>query len=206
MQSKRPLFSPQISSLHGTVPMSPPSLEVGSLLTPHTPLAPARWEAQSSSPAGGPSRRPSSVILPPDWYSPHISPTIDWHSAPSPSATASWAAQSPRPPPSPRGVPRTCQVSGAVGVTLAVGVALLDGGGSVAERGGEDCCAVLHQRRADGRVVARRRAVQRCPRRGGVREWPRIRPRVPRPAAPSRPTPAPRGSESELTSRGCQGS
>lgn len=62
-------------------------------------------------------------------------------------------------------LPHTCQVSGAVSVTLAVGVAFLDGGGPITERGGKDGRAVLHQRRADGRVVARRGAVQRCPRR-----------------------------------------
>lgn len=113
----------------------------------------------------------------------------------------------PPPPPDPA-PPRTCQVRGAVAVTLPVGVALLDGGGAVAERGGEDGRAVLHQRRADGRVVARGRAVQRRPRRGGGRER-RERPPAGGPVRRRRPVPSPaprppRGPG--LTSRGCRGS
>lgn len=144
-------------------------------LLPPPLLAPARWEAQSPCPG-----RQSFLSLPP-LRSCHMvgtarpsPPSCEWRSAASPTPNTgqmgSPVPMTPLPRGGPAGLPKrpvpphTCQVSGAVCVTLAVGVALLDGGGTITERGGEDGRAVLHQRRADGRVVARRGAVQRCPR------------------------------------------
>lgn len=134
-------------------------------LLPPPRLAPARWEAQSPCPGR------QSFLSPPPLRSCHIVVTAcpsprscEWRSAASPTPN-SGQMDSPVPmTPFPGGgparlpkgpvLPHTCQVSGAVCVTLAVGVALLDGGGTITECGGEDGRAVLHQCCADGRVVA----------------------------------------------------
>lgn len=138
------------------LPLPPFPLKVAQSAASHTLLAPAGWEAPSAIP----SRRPllGDAVTGPYSPSPPQASSREPQSASFPCPVSLAAG--------PLAPPRTCQVSGAVGVTLAVGVALLDGGGAVTERGGEDGRAVLHQRRADGRVVARRRAVQRGPRRG----------------------------------------
>ncbi|XP_057391078.1 uncharacterized protein LOC130705788 [Balaenoptera acutorostrata] len=90
-----------------------------SLLRPHTLLAPARWEAQCPTPAGGPSRRPllgdaaTRLVQPPRV----LSQEPQSAAFPRPTST-SWASQSPRRPPpevaqpAHRGapaLPRTCQ-------------------------------------------------------------------------------------------------
>ena len=72
-----------------------------SLLTPHTQLAPARWEAVSPTPPpGGPSHCPSAAILPLDWCSPHVfSPVIGGLPPSPPRLLAAWPSpHDPLPP------------------------------------------------------------------------------------------------------------
>lgn len=95
---------------------------------------------------------------------------------------SSSAPTSPHPPPP---QPRTCQVGGAVCIALPIRVALFDGGGPIAECGGEDGRTMLYQRCADGSVIAGSGTMQWRPgsRRISEREVPvgsTIPPRSPR--------------------------
>lgn len=97
-----------------------------------------------------------------------------------------------QPPPPPQ--PHTCQVHGAVRIALTIRVALFDGGSAVAECGGEDGRAMLHQCCADGSVVAGGGTVQWRPGGGRVseREVPTGRAILPRSQGPTlRPARAP---------------
>lgn len=101
------------------------------------------------------------------------------------------------PPCIPKWPPLTCQVSGTVCVSLPVRVTLLDGGGPVAQGGGEDGSAMLHQNRADGSVIAGCSTVQRGPGVGRCQESQGVG--FPNPHIP------PASGYASLTSRDCRG-